>query len=140
MKRRSKKADAADRFRDDCIAAGLPAPQREYHFHDTRNFRFDCAWLDDKLAVEIHGGTARGGRHVTAAGMDTDCNKANLAVLLGWRVLVFTTRMLGSEEKRRNAVAIVAAALNGSKPPWHLAMTERQAAKALADKGGMFDA
>ena len=63
----------------------LPEPVREYRFHDTRRWRFDFAWPDIKLAVEIDGR----GRHQTVVGCRSDCEKANEAIRLGWRVLRF---------------------------------------------------
>jgi hypothetical protein len=35
--------------------AGLPPPQVEYRFHDTRRWRFDLAFPDAKVAVEYDG-------------------------------------------------------------------------------------
>ena len=67
-------------------------PTREYMFHPTRKWRFDFAWLSHKLAVEIEGGN--GGRHQRRAGFEGDCHKYNAAVLLGWRVLRYTTAMV----------------------------------------------
>ena len=46
------------------------------------------------LAVEIDGGTWVSGRHTRGAGFERDCEKLNTAVLLGWRVLRFTTGMV----------------------------------------------
>lgn len=60
-------------------------PVRELRFHPTRRWRFDFAWPDQKLAVEIDGR----GRHQTVTGVRGDCEKHNEAVRLGWRVLRF---------------------------------------------------
>src|SRR5678815_1231604 len=62
-----------------------PRPQREYRFHDARKWRFDFAWPEIKLAVEIEGQ----GRHQTFIGFRRDCDKYNEALALGWRVLRF---------------------------------------------------
>ncbi len=35
---------------------GLPKPAREYRFHRERRWRFDFAWPDYKVAVEVEGG------------------------------------------------------------------------------------
>ena len=77
--------------------AGLPSPQREYRFHDSRRWRFDFAWVDLMLAVEIEGGTWSRGRHVRGQGFADDCEKYNNAALLGWRVLRFTTEMVNDQ-------------------------------------------
>jgi very-short-patch-repair endonuclease len=71
-------------------------PEREWMFHPTRKWRFDFAWPDVKLAVEIEGGTWRGGRHSRGSGFDNDAAKYNAAVLLGWRVLRYSTGMVQS--------------------------------------------
>lgn len=76
-------------------AVGLPEPEREHRFHPTRRWRFDFAWPERKLAVEIEGvtyfgknknGTQKLGRHQTAKGMSGDCEKYGEAMLLGWNV------------------------------------------------------
>ncbi len=75
-------------------AAKLPEPIREATIVPDRRFRFDFAWLDKRLVVEVDGGTWSGGRHVTGAGYARDCEKHNLAVAAGWRVLRFTGEMV----------------------------------------------
>jgi very-short-patch-repair endonuclease len=69
--------------------AGLPAPVREHRFAVSigRRWRFDLAWPDRKLAVEVEGGTWVAGRHSRGAGMESDMEKYNLAALDGWKVL-----------------------------------------------------
>jgi len=39
-----------------CVDAGLPAPTPEYRFHATRRWRFDYAFVQQKIAVEVEGG------------------------------------------------------------------------------------
>jgi len=75
---------------------GLPQPEREYRFHETRKWRFDFAWPRVKLAVECDGGLFSGGRHTRGAGYAKDTEKFNTAVLLGWRVLHFTKQQIAS--------------------------------------------
>lgn len=71
------------------------APVREHVFCPGRKFRFDFAWPDKMIAVEIEGGTAFGkSRHSRGKGFETDCVKYNIAARLGWRVLRFTTSMV----------------------------------------------
>lgn len=81
------KSAAEERFlgawRETCAA--LPEPVREHRFHPTRQWRFDFAWPDLRIAVEIDGR----GRHQTVDGARKDMAKHNAAVLLGWRVLRF---------------------------------------------------
>lgn len=52
-----------------------------------RKWRFDFAWLQHKLALEVEGGVFSGGRHTRGAGFANDMLKYNTATLLGWRVL-----------------------------------------------------
>jgi very-short-patch-repair endonuclease len=68
-------------------AARVPAPEREYRFHATRKWRFDFAWPEVRLAVEVDGGTWTGGRHTRGKGYREDCVKMADALLAGWRVL-----------------------------------------------------
>ena len=77
-------------------ASGNPHPVEEYRFHPTRRWRFDFAWPDRKLAVEIEGGTYSGGRHTRGGGFEKDCENYAEAMLLGWKVLRFTTKMVNS--------------------------------------------
>lgn len=76
----------------------LPAPQHEYAFASNRKWRFDFAWPDKMLAVEIEGGTWTQGRHSRPKGFAEDCQKYNHAALLGWRVLRYTGDMVRKEE------------------------------------------
>lgn len=80
---------------------GLPAPVPEYRFHPTRRWRFDLAWPEVKLAVEVEGGTWVYGRHNRPQGMDKDAEKYNEAVLAGWRLLRVTSGMVDSGDAAR---------------------------------------
>ena len=79
-----------------CVAQGLPAPVAEYTFHETRKWRFDWAWPDNRVALEVEGGIWTGGRHSRGAGMLKDIEKYNAAALAGWRVLRVTPTTLTS--------------------------------------------
>lgn len=71
-------------------------PAREYRFAAPRRWRFDFAWPDKKVAVEIEGGTWVQGRHNRGSSIAADLEKYNTAALLGWRVLRYTTAMVKS--------------------------------------------
>lgn len=71
-------------------AAKLPEPVPEYKIVPNRKFRWDYAWPDLKLAVEVNGGIWVQSGHSSGTGIARDAEKLNLAVLEGWRVLVFT--------------------------------------------------
>lgn len=72
----------------------LPVPVTEHRFHPERKFRLDFAWEAQKVAVEVEGATWVKGAHSSGAGIQRDCEKSNLALLAGWRVLRFTSTML----------------------------------------------
>lgn len=71
-------------------SAGLPEPEREYRFAPPRRWRFDFAWPERRVAVEVEGGGWVRGRHHRPGGFTKDCEKYNAAVLRGWRVLRYT--------------------------------------------------
>jgi very-short-patch-repair endonuclease len=86
---------------------GIPPWVRELRFHDTRQWRFDFAWPQSMLALEIEGGEWSQGRHVRGGGFGADCEKYNAAAVLGWRVLRVTGRMV----ERGEALLLVKQAL-----------------------------
>ena len=83
--------------------------EREHRFarHLGRRFAFDFAWVQQRVAVELEGGTWSGGRHTRGAGYENDCKKYNLAVLEGWAVLRFTSTML-NEDPQGAVLAVLA--------------------------------
>ena len=72
----------------------LPVPEREFRFHDTRKWRFDFAYPDKQIAIEVEGGVYKNGRHTRGTGFTNDCEKYNAATELGWRVFRYTTAMV----------------------------------------------
>jgi very-short-patch-repair endonuclease len=92
-------------------AVGLDGYVREYQAIPGRRFRFDFAWLEQRLLVEVNGGTYTQGAHSTGQGIARDYEKANLAVLQGWRVLSFD----GKAVKDGTAVEVVEKFLRGEK-------------------------
>lgn len=76
----------------------LPTPETEYRFHGKRRWRFDFAWPEKRLAVEIEGGIWTGGRHTRGAGFEADTEKYNTAAEMGWTVLRYTPRFVQSGE------------------------------------------
>jgi very-short-patch-repair endonuclease len=67
----------------------LPVPVREFVFHPGRRWRFDFAWPEFMVAVEIEGGQWTQGRHQRPQGFSSDCEKYNAATKDGWRVYRF---------------------------------------------------
>ena len=76
-----------DIFQQACIWTNIPIPEKEYKFHPKRKWRFDYAWPDYKIALEVEGGIWTKGRHVRGTGFLKDMEKYNAATVLGWRVL-----------------------------------------------------
>lgn len=95
------------------LAPEASTPVREYTFAPPRRWRFDFAWPEARVAVEVEGGTWDRGRHTRGAGYAGDCAKYNAAVLGGWRVLRFTSDMLYSDLKA--CVAQTVALLDGEQ-------------------------
>ena len=77
-------------------AEKLPEPEREYQFYKPRRWRFDFAWKEYELAVEVEGGKWTRGRHTRPEGFEKDCEKYNTAAIAGWCVLRFTADMVNS--------------------------------------------
>ncbi len=82
-------------------AIKLWEPVREYKFDSIRKWRFDFAWPNLLLAIEIEGGIWTGGRHTRGKGFLDDCKKYNQAALVGWMVLRFPTEQIHSGEALR---------------------------------------
>ena len=76
--------------------AGLPEPERECRFDKVRRFRFDFAWVEQKLGVEVQGGTYTKGAHSSGVGLERDYEKLNTASAGGWTVLMFSRKMIES--------------------------------------------
>ena len=67
--------------------SGIETPIFEHRFHPKRKWRFDVAWPDFKVAIEIEGGVWTKGRHNRPAGFIKDIEKYNEAALRGWILL-----------------------------------------------------
>jgi len=92
-------------FAHQCAAVGIAAPIPQYQFARElgRLWAADFAWPDLKLLVEIEGGIHKrgGGAHSRPMGILRDMEKSNHAVLLGWRVLRFSTDQVRSGDALR---------------------------------------
>ena len=67
----------------------------EQRFHPVRKWKFDYL-IGEKLAVEVDGSVYSHGRHTRGKGYEADCEKLNEALILGYRVLRFSTGQVKS--------------------------------------------
>ena len=73
----------------------LPDFIREYKAIEGRKFKWDFAFLSQRLLVEVQGGVfMRRGGHTSGVGVTRDCEKHNLAMLAGWKDLLVTSQMV----------------------------------------------
>lgn len=106
-----RKADGPeDLFASQCRSYRLPRvePQLRFAKHIGRQWRFDFAFPEFHLAVEIDGVAVKRigkqlvvlGRHASIEGIRGDHEKINTAILLGWSVL----RFLQTDVKPKRAI------------------------------------
>jgi very-short-patch-repair endonuclease len=101
-----------DKLAQHIAAFGLPIPEREFVFHQTRKWRFDFAFVAFHVAVEVDGGQWTGGRHVRGRGVENDAEKMAAAAELGWNVLRFTPMQI----RTGRAVRVLENVLIGQRP------------------------
>lgn len=85
-------------FQAFCEAKGWACPIPEYRFAPLRRWRFDWAFTDHKIAIEIQGGIFKAGRHVRGAAMLKEYDKLNEAAILGWRIIFLTPKQFEGGE------------------------------------------
>lgn len=68
-------------------SVSIPRPIPEYKFNPSRQWKFDYAFPEQMIAIEVEGGIFTGGRHSRGAGMKEDMEKYNAAAINGWRIL-----------------------------------------------------
>jgi hypothetical protein len=91
------------------IVGDGPGIQKRVKESGLSDWRLDFAWPEQRLAVELNGGTYSGGRHNRGGALHEEYNKLNAATLAGWRVLVFDTKHVSSGQALRD----IKRALNG---------------------------
>ena len=74
----------------------IPAPVSEFRFHPVRKWRFDFAFVEQKVAIEYQGGIYQQGKqgHQTTSGIVRDCLKFSEAAAMGWRMLLVNAGMV----------------------------------------------
>lgn len=103
-------SDAEDLLAFQIKAAGLPAPERQYHYARPRKLRADFAWPEHRLLVEVHGGIWARQAHGSIVGILADIDRLNEATMHSWRVLWVTPDTV----KDGSALALIERALNGT--------------------------
>lgn len=78
----------------------IPLPVEEFKFHKTRRWLVDVCWPEQKLALEIEGGTfqKRGGHRGSIGGYLKDKEKYNALSIEGFWLLRFTPQEMESCE------------------------------------------
>lgn len=69
-------------------------PEYEFATELGRKWRWDFAWPDQRIAVEIDGGIWTRGAHGDPQRILDNMEKRNHGALLGWRVLSFTPQQV----------------------------------------------
>lgn len=116
LEQQREKAEAlARKFRLLCAHNGLPLPTREHSFHGTRGWRFDFAFVDERVAVEVEGGlwVKGGGRHNRGRGYLQDLEKYNAASVAGWTLIRVTPKQLCTD----STIALIHAAFTQQQHP-----------------------
>lgn len=86
---------------------GLPGAVAEYHFHADRKWRFDYAFVEQRVALEVQGGIFTRGRHTRGAALKKEWEKLNHAAAAGWLILYCAP----GEECRRPLIDLLKAAV-----------------------------
>jgi hypothetical protein len=86
---------------------GIPLGEGQHRFVPGRLYRFDRAWPEQRVAVEIQGGLWVNGAHSRGSGVERDCVKLSIAAAMGWRVLPISKAMIEDGQ----AVELIAQAL-----------------------------
>lgn len=109
-----KRGDGGEKIKREFLTqvelAEIPKPVCEHRFHETRQWRFDWAWPELRVAVEYEGGIHHEGRHTRGKGFESDCEKYNEAAIAGWIVIRITYDMVRSGLALHQLLASLAAA------------------------------
>lgn len=117
MAKVSKKTELEDAFylHWQLMFPDLPMPVRQHPILNpktNRHWKLDFAWPQEKLAVELQGGSFIRGGHNTAKGQHSDYERHNTLTKMGWRTLFFNT--IGCKDMAA-AVEFVAEVLTDAK-------------------------
>ena len=97
-KRASRRSNLEQSLEAQLKRIDVPEWMAEYKWHSTREWRFDFAWPDLRVAVEVEGlvRNATQGGHQNMKGYSDNCEKYNHAQLWGWQVYRFTNQHIKS--------------------------------------------
>lgn len=115
--RRAKRTeDFEETFEFQLKCEKAPPFERQYRFARSlgREYRWDFAWPELWLAVEIQGGIWKrgGGAHSHPTDIIRNMQKQNTGAVLGWKLLQFST----DEVKSGSAIAYTMTVLRGEIP------------------------
>ena len=102
MKKVVKDSKLEQAFDTYARSLALPKTEKQFKFSETRRYKIDRAYPDVLLGIELDGGVYSGGHHVRGKGYESNREKDNLAIELGWVVLHYTTNQL-----RSNPVGVI---------------------------------
>lgn len=92
-----KASSLEERFRSILDERGFVGYRREYRFSKTRKWRFDFAWPEIRLAVELQGGVySYLPSHASAKRIASGYEKINAAQEDGWVVLQYDRSSLSA--------------------------------------------
>lgn len=83
--------------------------EREYAFNPTTKHRADFFLPKYNLLVEVEGGTKSKSRHTTHKGYSADLDKYNMAQILGFSRLAFTTEQVSEGKAIRTIETFIMA-------------------------------
>ena len=91
---------------------GLNTYEREFKFNESRGWRFDYCFVQEKVAVEYEGGIfEKQGGHKSVSGIMRDIEKYNEAALEGYTVIRVTAQSVAS----RSAIRYIFRALDKAR-------------------------
>lgn len=70
--------------------------EQEFKFHPKRKWRADFHLVEKMILIEVEGGIWSNGRHTRGKGYLGDLEKYNVATMLGYQVLRFSTEQVKS--------------------------------------------
>lgn len=74
-----------------------------------KDWRFDFALPDHRIAIEVEGGAWTGGRHTTGQGFHADLRKYAAAARMGWIVIRVDPAMIRSGEALDTVTTVIGA-------------------------------